>query len=236
MFGFVYIWLDASNGMFYIGSHKGHVKDGYVGSGKYFKTAYKLRPEKFKRRILEIVHEPDYNLLMEREEHWLSFIDEKELGKKYYNLTKLAKGHTQTDETKRKLKRKHSDEENKRKSERQKGRKFSESHLAKLKISSKTRIVSDAWRKSHSENMKNKPSNRKGKYGPNKNPYDSSSRIGKKRGPYKKKSQTNSHIPPEQAYCCDPNVESSCSSILNNVQSIAGKSASFFSYSSLEIG
>ena len=41
MSGFVYRWTDTSNGMYYIGSHKGTPGDGYVGSGTWFMRAYK---------------------------------------------------------------------------------------------------------------------------------------------------------------------------------------------------
>ena len=50
--GFVYRWTDSSNGMYYVGSHKGFAEDGYVGSGKLFKRAYNKRKEAFDREIL----------------------------------------------------------------------------------------------------------------------------------------------------------------------------------------
>jgi len=49
---FVYQWTDNANGKKYIGFHKGCPLDGYIGSGKHFKAAYKKRPECFTRRIL----------------------------------------------------------------------------------------------------------------------------------------------------------------------------------------
>jgi len=52
--GFVYKWYDASNDMYYIGSHKGDVDDGYIGSGTYFLKAYKKRKQNFFREILYI--------------------------------------------------------------------------------------------------------------------------------------------------------------------------------------
>ena len=52
--GFVYRWFDKSNMMYYVGSHKGSVNDGYIGSGLYFSRAYKKRPEVFSREILYI--------------------------------------------------------------------------------------------------------------------------------------------------------------------------------------
>jgi hypothetical protein len=50
--GFVYKWYDTSNDMYYIGCHKGHPDDGYIGSGRRFKFAYKKRPNSFYREIL----------------------------------------------------------------------------------------------------------------------------------------------------------------------------------------
>jgi len=88
--GFIYIWFDAEAKKYYIGSHKGTIEDGYRGSGLFFKKAYSKRPEKFKRRILEYVHEKEN--IIERENYWLSMIDPKDLGKKYYNLKKVAAG------------------------------------------------------------------------------------------------------------------------------------------------
>ena len=52
MIGFVYKWVDLSNHMYYIGSHKGTPDDGYIGSGVYFNRAYSKRPEMFSREIL----------------------------------------------------------------------------------------------------------------------------------------------------------------------------------------
>ena len=52
MSGFVYKWIDSSNGMYYIGSHKGCANDGYIGSGVHFNRAYSKRPEVFSREIL----------------------------------------------------------------------------------------------------------------------------------------------------------------------------------------
>ena len=51
--GFVYRWYDASNGKFYIGSHKGSPDDGYLGGGaQLFRRAYAKRPESFIREIM----------------------------------------------------------------------------------------------------------------------------------------------------------------------------------------
>jgi hypothetical protein len=88
--GFIYIWRDRKNGMFYIGSHLGSETDGYIGSGTYFISAYKSRPNDFSRRIIEknILKQN----LLERENYWLSFIKPKELRNRYYNLKNVAAG------------------------------------------------------------------------------------------------------------------------------------------------
>ena len=39
--GFVYSWRNLVNGKRYIGSHKGHPSDGYLGSGRVFNRALK---------------------------------------------------------------------------------------------------------------------------------------------------------------------------------------------------
>lgn len=52
--GFVYKWIDSSNGMYYIGSHKGSMFDNYIGGGIYFKRAYNLRKESFNREVLYV--------------------------------------------------------------------------------------------------------------------------------------------------------------------------------------
>lgn len=76
--------------MYYLGSHLGVPEDGYIGSGVYFRNAYLKRPASFKRRILESCI-PSKDLL-DREQAWLSLINVDELGKKYYNLKKVAAG------------------------------------------------------------------------------------------------------------------------------------------------
>ena len=50
--GFVYRWYDASNGKFYIGSHKGSPDDGYLGGGVLFRRAYAKRHKSFIREII----------------------------------------------------------------------------------------------------------------------------------------------------------------------------------------
>lgn len=85
---FVYKWTDSSNGKMYIGSHKGSIKDGYVGSGKIFKRAYKKRPECFKR---EVLYTGSYESVIELEEFILIELDAAS-SKEYYNLKNAAIG------------------------------------------------------------------------------------------------------------------------------------------------
>lgn len=89
--GFIYIWYDTVKKKFYLGSHYGTPDDGYVGSGTYFKRAFNKRPHTFKRRIIQYVVGSKTDVLV-TEQSWLNLIEDNELGKKYYNLKKSAKG------------------------------------------------------------------------------------------------------------------------------------------------
>ena len=84
MSGFVYKWTDSSNGMYYIGSHKGTPDDGYIGSGTWFSNAYKARPESFVRQILYIGEH-----FVELEGFILQELNAR-LDDKSYNLTNRA--------------------------------------------------------------------------------------------------------------------------------------------------
>ena len=86
MTGFVYRWNDTSNGMYYVGCHKGTPDDGYVGSGVHFKNAYNKRPEAFVR---EILYKGDN--FIELEEFILITLDAAN-DKKSYNLKNSAIG------------------------------------------------------------------------------------------------------------------------------------------------
>lgn len=86
MSGFVYRWYDSSNGMYYVGSHRGSIYDSYKGSGKRFKRAYNKRPECFTREIFYIGEE-----YLELEEFILCELDAKN-NPKYYNLKNAAIG------------------------------------------------------------------------------------------------------------------------------------------------
>jgi hypothetical protein len=100
-FGFVYIWYDTKRKLFYIGSHKGHTKDGYVGSNSRLMRAYTKRPETFKRKIIEYYYGKDQRELLLKEQKYLDMIKYEELHLKenlknkttrYYNIKPTASG------------------------------------------------------------------------------------------------------------------------------------------------
>lgn len=90
--GFVYLWYDKKRKKFYLGSHLGLPTDGYTGSNRRFKSAYKSRPESFKRRILEYFDSITSKELLEKEQKWLNLIKPQHLSSKYYNEKKVAAG------------------------------------------------------------------------------------------------------------------------------------------------
>lgn len=90
--GFIYLWRDKKRKKFYLGSHIGTIDDGYTGSGSFFRKAYLKRPYDFKRRILKFYENIEQKELINEENKWLSLIKPEELGKKYYNLKKVAAG------------------------------------------------------------------------------------------------------------------------------------------------
>ena len=84
--GFVYRWYDASNGKFYIGSHKGNPNDGYLGGGVLFRRAYAKRPESFTREIM-------YTGVNYREyEQTILDYEDAANNKQFYNLVNHAWG------------------------------------------------------------------------------------------------------------------------------------------------
>ena len=84
MGGFVYKWYNTENDMYYIGSHGGSVDDKYIGSGIYFKRAYKKNPDCFFR---EIMYEGEHYIIYEQT--ILQYLDAKN-DPNYYNLTNSA--------------------------------------------------------------------------------------------------------------------------------------------------
>jgi len=83
-YGFVYIWFDKLNKMYYVGCHWGTLDDGYICSSRWMNRAYKNRKTDFKRRILKS------NLtrigMYEEEQRYLDMIKPEERKIKYYNL------------------------------------------------------------------------------------------------------------------------------------------------------
>lgn len=89
--GFVYEWTNNINGKKYIGKHKGHERDGYIGNGKYFLKAYKKYGEaNFTRIILEHVYGTEDDL-KRREEHWLDLTNAA-TNNNYYNISACSVG------------------------------------------------------------------------------------------------------------------------------------------------
>lgn len=90
-YGFVYIWFDRYRKMYYVGSHWGYEKDGYICSSNRMRDAHRRRPDDFKRRILSKVFSIRKDLLF-MENKWLKLIKKEELDKKYYNHNNYIKG------------------------------------------------------------------------------------------------------------------------------------------------
>ena len=89
--GYVYQWIDTSNGMMYVGSHAG-TNRRYKGSGIRFKRAYKKRPEAFHRIIL-------YTGPWFREVEGMILLSVgAENNPQYYNLIGGASGFSWTEE------------------------------------------------------------------------------------------------------------------------------------------
>ncbi len=99
-YGFVYIWFDKKHRRFYLGCHWGTEDDGYICSSRWMRQSYNRRPQDFKRRVISRIYTSRSELLNE-EGRWLNLIDEKDIGIKYYNLTKHINGHWTTDNYKR---------------------------------------------------------------------------------------------------------------------------------------
>ncbi len=123
MDGFIYKWIDVTNGKVYIGSHFGTPNDGYIGSGIYFKRVYLKRPKDFTREILEHVSK---DILIEKEQQYLDQIDWDNT----YNLSTVA-GPKFAGGTKQ------SAEHIQKRREALTGRKLSDQHKLNLKKSSK---------------------------------------------------------------------------------------------------
>ena len=107
MIGFVYLWYDSGRNSEHapnvrrwcLGSHRGDENDGYTTGtgGRYFKAAYRKRPQDFKRRVIERIHDGTAKDVYAAEQRWLNLIRQDELGKRYYNNKKTALGVSRED-------------------------------------------------------------------------------------------------------------------------------------------
>jgi len=90
-YGFIYKWTNQRNKKYYIGSHHGSTDDGYVGSGVWFRRAYKKEPYNFTREILEYVTVNEPIKTLELEDSYL--IEQCEVGNKdkCYNIARASR-------------------------------------------------------------------------------------------------------------------------------------------------
>lgn len=172
--GFVYIWRDRANGMFYIGSHLGTLDDGYVCGSVRMRRAFKKRPTDFRRKVLQYCYTPaTREELHAMEQTWLDMIKDEELNVRYYNNKKTArggggrgwkisdshkaaisaanKGRKQSPETLAKLSavrrgRVHTPDHRAKNSAAKKGRQLTSSHKAKISAARTGMKFSDAHR------------------------------------------------------------------------------------------
>jgi len=92
---YVYKITNTINGMLYIGSHYGKLKDSYIGSGLAISRAIeKYGKEVFKKEIIEVVDSKE--LLLIREAFWLTKFDCAN-NPAFYNLTNVAGGGFMSD-------------------------------------------------------------------------------------------------------------------------------------------
>lgn len=88
--GFIYEWINNINGKRYIGSHRGTIDDGYIGSGSAFLKAYKKYGRgNFTRNIIEYVK--NVTDIKSREEYYLKLVNAKS-NRMYYNLSNTPTG------------------------------------------------------------------------------------------------------------------------------------------------
>ena len=136
MTGFVYKWVDTSNGMYYIGCHKGDVNDRYIGSGTYFLKAYNKRPEAFVREVLYVGEH-----FAELEEFMLTELNASQ-DKESYNLVNACRGQNEyTSEVRERIGKAH------------RGVPKRESTKIKMSAAAKGKVKSDSHRESISKSM-----------------------------------------------------------------------------------
>jgi len=173
--GFVYIWYDRKKKWFCIGSHFGPLDDGYTSSTGFMNSAFKKRPDDFKRKVLEFYYGGSHRELLLLEQKWLDLIKDEELclgpNKKnntirYYNVKKNAAGLSGFAASELKKEFWNSDAGNEQKSvlsEQMKGNNFgslrkntkhSDETKAKIGAANKGRKMSDEVSQRNSERMK----------------------------------------------------------------------------------
>lgn len=135
--GFIYLWFDKKNKMYYLGCHWGKIDDGYICSSNRMRDAYRRRPQDFKRRVIQ-KNIPKENLLS-IEHKWLSLITESELGTKYYNRYTINTALLLAWAANKG--RKQSSEEIQKRIENRKNYKHSEETKQKISMSHKGKIV-----------------------------------------------------------------------------------------------
>jgi group I intron endonuclease len=143
--GFVYKWTNKKDGMMYIGSHKGSISDGYIGSGVRFLNAVdKYGIESFERDILEFVLHEDN--IFKREQYYL---DKFNCGKsdKYYNISSCAVGGSGYGEDNPFYGKTHTEEAKYKIGSRTRGTKLSQEYKDKISNSLKGRTFSKKTKK-----------------------------------------------------------------------------------------
>ena len=81
---FVYIWMDLTRKMFYVGSHSGSLDEPYLSSSRWLSGEIRYRPSEFKRKIISI--HTNENSARKEEYRLISMIKDHEYGTKYYNI------------------------------------------------------------------------------------------------------------------------------------------------------
>jgi hypothetical protein len=88
---FIYQWFDKKMNKYYIGSHYGHINDGYQFGGIDIKKEYKNRPNDFERSILSYHFISEYYEIRNIEKEYLIKYD-VENNENFYNRTNESYG------------------------------------------------------------------------------------------------------------------------------------------------
>ena len=93
--GYVYIYYDTIEKLFYVGGHYGKVTDKYTCSSTMLKGILYRRPETVKFRVLQYIN-GTVKELRDAEQYWLNLIhfEELYLGKvpRYFNVKNISSG------------------------------------------------------------------------------------------------------------------------------------------------